>query len=178
MHDVDEFRISIPSGIGLIEYLQNYSFHDEEHNAQRIYLVRDIVTNELVAYFGLKAGLVTKNEHIIIDGGKEKTVFDAMSGIELAEFAINDSYIEKYPYHKGCGLIIFNDFIIPIVKGIQDVIGCEILYGFSVDKDGKLLNRYLTKYHFQRLDPEDEKKLHARLKPRFDNDCIFIYMRI
>ncbi len=48
MRDIDDFRVTLESGVGLMEYLQDYAFHDEERKIQRIYLVRDIVTDELV----------------------------------------------------------------------------------------------------------------------------------
>ena len=178
MRDIDDFRVTLESGVGLMEYLQDYAFHDEERKIQRIYLVRDIITDELVAYFGLRAGLMSTNEHIIVENGEESSVFDTISGVELAEFAINEVYSSKHPQRKGCGLIIFHDFIMPIVRKVSSLVGCEILYGYSVDKDGKLLERYINDYHFKRLKPESEKKLHHRLKPRFDAGCIFIYQRI
>lgn len=173
MNDIDDFRVTIEGGEGLMEYLQNYAFHDEAHNAQKIYLIRDIFTEKLVGYFGLRAGLISANEHKVKVGNEEITVFNTVSGIELAEIALDDDF-----RNKGYGLIIFHDFIIPIVKMASEYIGCEILYAFSVDTDGALLRKYINDYNFMRLDPESETKLHERLRSQFDKGCVFIYQSI
>ncbi len=178
MQDVDNFQVLMQEGKGLVDYLQTYAFHDENTGAQRIYLVRDLKTDELVAYFGLKTGLISTNEREVVIDGKRHVVFDTVSGIELAEFAINQNYVESHPDYKGCGLIIFNDFIVPICEKVQELAGCEILYGFSVDTEGKLLSRYLSEYGFERLDPESEAKVQERLRPYFDKGCVFIYQKI
>lgn len=178
MYDVDEFKISRIEGKGLVEYLQYQAFQDEKNGAQRIYLVRDLRTDELVAYFGLKTGLISNNERKISLDGKEQVVFDTVSGIELAEFAINDNYIAVHPDYKGCGVIIFNDFILRICEQVKEIVGCEILFGYSVDTEGKLLQRYLREYGFERLDPESEERVQERFRPFFDKGCVFIYQKI
>lgn len=178
MRDIDDFLITRAEGKGLLEYLQGQAFKDEYQGAQRIYLVRDIVDDSLVAYFGLKTGLISTNERNMFYDGAERQVFDTVSGIELAELAVNEAYIEKHPYYKGCGLIIFNDFILPICEKIKSFVGCEILYGYSVDTKGDLLERYLSEYKFIRLDPESEKRVQERFRPFFDKGCVFIYQKI
>ncbi|WP_155839567.1 hypothetical protein [Butyrivibrio proteoclasticus] len=178
MQDIDDFRVTNSEGKGLLEYLQNNAYHDEKLGAQRIYLVRDMITDELVAFFGLKTGMVSQNERAVKIDNEERIVFDMISGIELAELAVNDIYIRHNPASKGCGLIIFNDFILPICEQAKQLVGCEILYGFSVDEKGKLLDRYLNEYNFARLDPESEAKVQDRLRPYFDKGCVFIYQKI
>ena len=86
--------------------------------------------------------------------------------------------MEEHEEYKGCGFIIFNDFILPICERIKALVGCEILYGYSVDTEGHLLERYLNEYNFQRLDPESEANVQERLRPFFDKGCVFIYQKI
>ena len=106
--DIDAFRIGAPEGQGLSDYLKLYSAGDEG-NVMRTYLVRDNDTDELAGYFSLKAGLASVNETMIevIDeetGQKHiEREFDTVPGVELADFAINSNYVEKYPYQKGIG---------------------------------------------------------------------------
>ena len=42
---------------GLEYYLKNQSVEDEENNCSRTYLIKDILTAELVAYFSLKTSV-------------------------------------------------------------------------------------------------------------------------
>ena len=142
-----------------------------------VYLVRDSETKELAGYFSLKAGMLSWNERVESVGDKQVETFDVLPGIELAEFAINDVYIEAHPDRKGSGPLIFRDFILPVVRNASRIIGVEFLYGFSVD-DGALLRRYLEVYGFNRLDPEAERQIHERLRPWYDKGCTFIYRKM
>ena len=171
------FSISNKSGKGLEIFLKESASTEEESNCNRTYVVRDNNTEEIAAYFSLKAGLfsieadMSENSDDIVSG------FDTAPGIELAEFGVNSDYLSVHPGKKGIGLIIFNDFIIPIVKKVQEMIGVKVLYVFALPEE-KLINRYIDKYKFCRLDKVDEDNLHNRLKPRFDNGCIFMYQLI
>ena len=158
-------------------FLKESASTEEESNCNRTYVVRDNNTEEIAAYFSLKAGLfsieadMSENSDDIVSG------FDTAPGIELAEFGVNSDYLSVHPGKRGIGLIIFNDFIIPIVKKVQEMIGVKVLYIFALPEE-KLINRYIDKYKFCRLDKVDEDNLHNRRKPRFDNGCIFMYQLI
>ena len=178
LRDVDNFKPAHKNGIGLVNYLQGQAFHDNSYNVQKIYIVRDKETDELVAYFGLRTGLISTNEQDILVNGEKVALFDVISGIELAEFAVNGVYLENHKERKGCGEIIFINFVLPIARKVTEYVGAEIIYGFSVDTNGRLLEKYLTDYSFKRLDPASEKKLEKRLRSRFDKGCTFIYQRL
>jgi len=94
-------------------------------------MVRDNRSSELVGYFSLKAGLISYNEHDVpvvdeITGEevvdeetgekKMRRVFDTLPGVELADFAVNQTYIDNHPDLKGVGLVIYNKFILPVVR--------------------------------------------------------------
>ena len=177
MESVDSFTIHRDGGKGLMDYIRGDAFRDEQKGRRRVYLVRDSETKELAGYFSLKAGMLSWNERVESVGDKQVETFDVLPGIELAEFAINDVYIEAHPDRKGSGPLIFRDFILPVVRNASRIIGVEFLYGFSVD-DGALLRRYLEVYGFNRLDPEAERQIHERLRPWYDKGCTFIYRKM
>ena len=47
------------SAFGLENYLKYQSARDEESNNSRTYLVKDILSGELVGFFALRTGLIT-----------------------------------------------------------------------------------------------------------------------
>ena len=186
--DVKEFTIRDEKGTGLLNYIQQYAFPDEDSGTMRTYIVRDKFSSEMVGFFSLKAGLISYNEHdvAIIDEetgaevvnsetGKIKTrrVFDTLPGVELANFAVNQTYINNHPDYKGVGLVIYQKFILPIINRVANEIGIKILYIFALPyKD--LIGRY-NAYGFSRLDENYENEIHSRLKPEYDEACIFMY---
>ena len=176
---IQSFSINAPEGKGLDIYLKDYSRIDEFENEMRTYLVRDIETDEFVGYFSLKAGLISLNEDEkeIEDekSGNKRIIreFDTLPGVELANFAINSNYINKYPYQKGVGKVIFNKFIIPIANTAASYIGIKMIYIFALPYE-KLISRYIN-YGFIKLSAEAEYNLYKRIKPRYDENCRFMY---
>lgn len=61
---ISDFQVTRSEGKGLEYYLKDQALLDEESFQARTYLVRNIDTNELVAYFSLKAGFVAVNEQL------------------------------------------------------------------------------------------------------------------
>ena len=170
--DILTFSVRDGRGEGLVNYLQNFAFADEESRNMRTYLVRDTKTTELAGYFSLKAGLASFNEEKF----GERAEFDIMPGIELANFAVNNGYIQRHPNSKGVGLSIFDDFIWPVVMDVAERVGVKIVYIFALPFEG-LIQRYI-KYGFTRLEATHEAELHQRLKPRYDSECIFMYQML
>lgn len=186
--DIRNFRTRDSKGMGLVTYIRQQSFIDESLNTMRTYIVRDNSTSEMVGYFSLKAGLISCNEHDVAVCDKEtgekivdkktgdvrtRHVFDTLPGVELANFAVNQAYIRRHPEMKGVGEVIYRRFILPIVKRVSEAIGIKILYIFALPYDA-LIARY-EKYGFSRLDEDNEKKMHSRLKPSYDESCIFMF---
>lgn len=189
--DISNFTVHDSRGMNLKNYIQNVAFSDEASRQMRTYLVRDNFSSELVGYFSLKSGLISYNERdvLVIDEitgeeiidkitGKNKMrrTFDTMPGIELANFAVNQSYISMHPDLKGTGLVIFNNFILPIVKQASDLVGTALIYIFALPYE-ELISRY-EQYGFLRLETSLETQLHSRLKPYYDEHCIFMFQPI
>ena len=170
--DIVNFTIADPNGLGLKDYLIYHAFGEEENNYMRTYLVRDNATNELVCFFSLKAGLISLNEMV----ENEKVSFDTLPGIELANFAVNSSYIRQHPESKGVGLLVYYDFILPIIRKVSEEVGVRIVYIFALPLTS-LINRYQD-YGFRRLPSKQEEQLHRRIKPSYDENCIFMYQLV
>ena len=180
LKDIADFEVRYPEiSKGLKNYLQYSAVYDEFSGRMRTYLVRDIETDELVGYFSLKAGMVSLNEHEDKDEvtGETVNLFDTVPGIELANFAVNGDYIDRHSSRTGIGLLIFREFIQFIVNEASKIIGAGILYIFALPEE-KLIRNYAAKYQFLRLDEQSEKALHSRLKPKYDESCIFMYQLI
>lgn len=166
---LETFTVNIETGKGLENYIKYSAVEDEKNGRARTYLVRDKVTHEVVGYFSLKAGMISFNERLFSVFGR---TFDSVSGIELANFAVNSSYKEAHMEFEGLGMILFNYFILPIVDDVSVVIGARYLYIFALPYS-KLINNYKN-LNFSRLPFVDEFFIHRRMKPRYDKNCIFM----
>lgn len=179
--DIMSFTIDRDEGAGLLDYIQHHAFPEEDAGIMRTYVVRDNRSSEMVGYFSLKAGLISLNERQVesIDTKtgekKEVTVFDTLPGVEMANFAVNSTYVNNHKELKGLGVVIFNQFILPIVRQASENIGVKILYIFALPYED-LIKSYQDRYGFSRLGDPYEDELHKRLKPFYDRWCKFMYL--
>lgn len=175
---IDSFSVNRQAGEGLLNYLRSFACNDELSHEMRTYLVRDVGTDECVGYFSVKAGLISINESKNNVNGEEKQEreFDTLPGLELANFAVNSAYIKNHPKLKGVGKYIFGRFIVPLAKTISEYVGVKMIYIFALPYES-LISRYRS-YGFSTLSEEAENNLHARLRPRYDRHCKFMYMLI
>lgn len=167
--DIKAFEPVDERGRGLVLYLQRCALPDEEASVMRTYLVRDVDTDELVGYFSLKAGLVSTDEVLTTDGAG----FDTLPGIELANFAINGRYRRVHPATKGCEYMVYDELVSEVIAAAAKIVGVAVIYIFSLP-DERVVANYGC-YGFRRLSPEAESALHRRLKPRYDEGCVFMY---
>ena len=166
---IRDFEVPFPeTGKGLEVYLKDYAIQDEQAGRMRTYLVSNKATNESVGYFSLKAGLISINEV----KQPETMAFDTLPGVELANFAVNRRFVDKYDSH-GIGHVIFRELIIPFIFQWAENLGICVIYIFALPYP-KLITAY-SKYGFQRLSSGAESALHRRLKPNYDQSCIFMY---
>ena len=179
VQDIQQFSVrNLEIAGGLENYLKNHAFADENNNAMRTYLVRDYTTDELVGYFSIKSGMVSLNEREITDeSGNTQITFDTLPGLEIANFAINEAYLKGHPQWKGIGIMIFNNFIRSLADQVAAISGTTVLYIFALPFDS-LIDRYQKVYSFLRLDQVEEDDLHKRLKPFYDQSCIFMYQML
>ena len=93
--------------------------------------------------------------------------------VELSNFAVNDSYRKFHPDITKIGATIFNKFILPLVKHIQILTGVQALYIYALPED-RLIDHYGS-FGFIRLAKKDEQFVYDRVKPAYDEGCIFMY---
>lgn len=166
------YKTAKKTGYGLERYLKEFAYEDEKEHMANTYLVKDKTSNELVGYFSVKAGMVSTSER----RNGLFTSFDAVPGIELANFGVNGEYKRNHNESVGIGKIIFIDFILPICQAAANIIGAKILYIFALPYDE--LIRYYNSLNFQRLSKKEEFQVHRRIRPRYDTACIFMYRSI
>ncbi|MBR5840781.1 MAG: hypothetical protein IKZ84_19755 [Victivallales bacterium] len=160
------------TGEGLERYLKEDALMDEDEGFMRTYLARHRQTGDLVGYFSLKAGLVALNERRMPDSS---IAFDTVPGVELANFAINRRFLEKY-HQRRMGGIVFHRLVVPLVLKFAESLGIYLLYIFALPQP-KLIETYHN-YGFQRLSDKAERLLHMRLKPSYDESCIFMFQTL
>ncbi len=165
--DLSGFQLS--KGKGLEIYLKESALFEEENNISRTYLVKYKRTGIIAAYFTLRTGLIT------ISRGFLKG-FDTYTGIELANFAVNDNYNENIEDIPKLGAYIFDSFIIPLVEEISKYVGAYVLYIFALPKD-KLMAHYKT-MGFTLTNERVERYIYRHVKPYYDKGCRFMFQRI
>ena len=169
--ELNDFLISKHrEGKGVMDYLQVQAVRDETEELMKTYLVRDAMTEELAAFFSVRAGSV-KLEFVADDK------VGIYPGVELAYFGVNERYIEDHPENKGMGIQVFEKMIIPIAKEMRSFAAVKGIFGYAVNGT-TLMDRYVNSYGFNRLSPENEERLHQSYRPNTDGDCIFIYKDI
>lgn len=161
---IKDFTVKYPNAVNLEVFLKEHASIEEKYNKNRTYLVKDLITQEIACYFSLRNGLFTIPN--------ESSSFSTIPAVELSNFAINGKYKEKHPAIHKIGTTIFNEFILPIVKGIQKQSGVQALYIYALPND-KLIEHYAS-LGFMRFSPEEEDFIHNHVKPLYDKGCVFM----
>lgn len=163
---IKDFTVDANAGRGLEGFLKYIAVQEEENDLNRTYLVKSKRDNEIAGYFSLRNGLFT----LEIENGK----FHAVPAIELSNFAVNSAYRKDHPESQKIGRSIFNDFILPLVNYLKDFTGVRALYIYALPEE-KLIDHYKS-MGFSRLTQEEEDFVHKHVKPKYDDDCIFMFL--
>lgn len=158
-----------PEGKGLETYINYFALSDEIDGVSRTYLIVDRESKEIVAYFTLRTGLITVSRGLFKG-------FDTRTGIELANFAVNEIYRHANAVRPKLGSYIFDTFIIPLVKSISEYVGAKYLYIYALPKY-KLMEHYKT-LGFTTTTGSAERFVYRHVKPAYDKDCRFMFQRI
>lgn len=172
MNEIMNFEVINDEALGVEKFIRFNSYIHEDANLDRSYLVRVKATDELVAYFSLRAGFIASDSM----SGTEDS-FESIPGIEISNFAINKHYRHKHPNTKGLGEVIFGTIIKPIIEETAKLVGVRIVYIFALP-NAKLISYYQNAFDFVRLNREQEEKMHNRIRPEYDRNCIFMYQRL
>ena len=153
---------------GLENYLKYQAAEDERTMSAKTYLVKDKFTGELAGYFSLRSGLITIQSY--------QESFDTIPAVELSNLAINGEYSEKHKDKKRLSFVFLRIFIIPICQAMSKYIGLASLYIYALP-DEKLIEHY-TKLGFTRLPKKQEKFVQNHIKPKYDEDCVFMFQNL
>ena len=96
------------------------------------------------------------------------------SGIEIVQFCSNEDslvYWKKYGVNQKLGVVVFWQFIVPIIIKIKELIGCEYLFLFAADdsEDENLVNYYKSWLKFE------SSNERSAATPVYDLTCKFLY---
>lgn len=153
---------------GLENYLKYQASDDEKSMSSRTYLVKDKATKELAGYFSLRSGLITVQTY--------HESFDTIPAVELSNLAINGEYRENHKDKKRLSFVFLQSFIIPLAKIMSRYIGIRTLYIYALP-DEKLIEHYTT-LGFTRLSKKQEKFVQNHIKPKYDENCVFMFQNL
>lgn len=96
------------------------------------------------------------------------------SGIEIVQFCSNEDcldYWKNYGINQKLGVVVFWQFIVPIIIKIKEWIGCEYLFLFAADdsEDENLVNYYKSWLKFE------SSNERSAATPVYDLTCKFLY---
>lgn len=172
--------------IGLEAYLKFCAWSDDENDLVKIYLIKDASSHKIVAYFGLKEGMLAANMEEAISLDEQQALFqtegvkmfpEILPGIEISHFAVNDKYREELSSGgkpvKGLGRYLFPKYIYPIIIEVGARIGVHMIYLYAAGDDA-LVSYYKEAFNFQEMTEDD---LYTPLEPEYDGGCRFMYQR-
>ena len=185
--DREEAFSNLPNKVvGLEAYLKVCAWNDDENDLVRIYLIKDVKTHDIVAYFGLKAGMLAANMEEAIPLEQQQQLFreegiklfpEVLPGIEISHFAVNDRYRAKLSGDrapvKGLGKYLFPKYIDPLIMEVGSKIGVHMIYLYAAGDD-TLVSYYKEAFHFQEMTENDR---YTPLEPEYDGGCRFMYQR-
>lgn len=122
--------------------------------------------------------ITKKNQSIedfekVFEDGTDK-VGATFSGIEIVQFCSNEDcldYWKKFGVNQKLGVVVFWQFIVPIIIKIKEWIGCEYLFLFAADdsEDENLVNYYKSWLKFE------SSNERSAATPIYDLTCKFLY---
>lgn len=97
--------------------------------------------------------------------------------VEMVHFCSNDDKKEEwksYGFRFPMGAVLFWKYVVPILDGIRNSVGCEYLHLFAADgtPDETLINYYTVALGLAKED------CLGTTKPRYDFSCVFLSQKI
>lgn len=166
---IKDFEAANPLGGNVVVFLKTRAMYDEVNGAARTYLVRDKKTNELVGFYSLCAGKI-----VLREDAKQKFRIAAIPGVEITNFAVNNSYKRNHPFPKSIGTHIFVNFILPKAKQVQEEIGASILYLYALPFTP--LMKFYSSLGFTLPSKREASFIYKHCKPSYDKRCQFMFM--
>lgn len=142
-------------------FLQSAAFDYNSNGHGNTYLVKDIESGNIIAYYTLKASAMQIKK-------EENEKFESVASIELARFAVDHRY-----QNQTYGRLIFLCCIIPKVQDVQRIIGIRNIIVF-VDELNKRAIRFYKNFGFF-LGSEEVSNY---IEEDFNEKCKIMYVNI
>ena len=165
-YELKSFRIKHDE-TQIIKYLVKFAKKHQKQLLNKTFLVRESGSNNLVAFYSLKAATLPYNE-------KESSFL--IPAIELTHFAVDKRYksVVSSSSALSIGEFIFWNHIIPNVKKAQEYLALQDLFVFSINTP-KLIDYYTNRLGFKEIENLDDKLFFEYAVPDYDDNCKFLY---
>lgn len=116
-------------------------------------------------------------QEIRLEGENIVRTKQTLAGVELVHFCVHTPAVEKWKEMgmgpRSIGKTMFWKFVVPVIKKIRELVGCEYIYLFAADnkKSGRLVNYY------KELGFEIREDLSVS-KPEYDFCCFFMCQKV
>ncbi len=168
---------------GLLGYLKYCAWDDDESGKTRIYVIKPYLRNIIVAYFGIKSGMVITSGEVLEERAKHAAkhgaalVSGVIPGIEISHFAVNDAYRNSFKNPpKRIGEYLYPTFIYPVIKKVSGLVGAEMIYLYAAGDEG-LVKYYKDAFGFVKSNYINGDLVYPA-KPKYDFDCHFMLRSI
>ncbi len=159
-------------------YIRNKAWEEDSRNETVVYLLKD--DNTIAYYFTLKCGLLLKNGSRKKHESFEKPelinhqfyVNATMPAVEIAQFCLNEKWLEQHKIAKGCGKIIFYQHILPLISRLSRYAGCKYIYLYAADAtEDETLVKYYEDLGFEKVSDIE----YCHIFPEYDIRCILMF---
>lgn len=168
-YELKKFRVQHDE-TQLVKYLSKLAKKHNNDLINRTYLVREIFSKNIVAFFSLKAATLPYND-------KEEVFL--IPAVELTHFAVDERYKNAYDPKDDIrvGEFIFWNHIYPLIYEAQEKIAIKDLFIFSINNPN-LLNYYKNRLGFKEIKNIDDKIFFDYAQQPYEEDCKFLYFPI
>lgn len=165
-YELKSFRIQHDE-TQIVKYLVKFAKKHQKQLLNKTFLVRETGSDNLVAFYSLKAATLPYNE-------KESSFL--IPAIELTHFAVDERYktVVVSSSSLRIGEFIFWNHIVPGIKKAQEYLALQDLFVFSINTP-KLIDYYTNRLGFKEIENLDDKLFFEYAVPDYDDACKFLY---
>lgn len=165
-YELKSFRIQHDE-TQIVKYLVKFAKKHQKQLLNKTFLVRETGSDNLVAFYSLKAATLPYNE-------KESSFL--IPAIELTHFAVDERYktVVVSSSTLRIGEFIFWNHIVPGIKKAQEYLALQDLFVFSINTP-KLIDYYTNRLGFKEIENLDDKLFFEYAVPGYDDACKFLY---
>lgn len=165
-YELKSFRIQHDE-TQIVKYLVKFAKKHQKQLLNKTFLVRETGSDNLVAFYSLKAATLPYNE-------KESSFL--IPAIELTHFAVDERYKTVVVSSSALriGEFIFWNHIVSGIKKAQEYLALQDLFVFSINTP-KLIDYYTNRLGFKEIENLDDKLFFEYAVPGYDDACKFLY---